>query len=160
MSVVIRRAGAGDGPALRNLIVALADHQGQAELVTVNADVLEGVLCSPSDHRGCLVAELDGTAVGLAYWYEVFTTFTGKPKLYLEDLIVSPQVRAAGIGYQLMEGLAKICVERGYPRFEWLALSENEVGRKFYRRIGGSIKQGADTWHLPEAGIRALAEEK
>ena len=137
----------------------MADHQGQAELVTVNADTLEGVLCSPGDHRGCLVAELDGSTVGLAYWYEVFTTFTGKPKLYLEDLIVSPQARASGIGYRLREGLAKICVERGYPRFEWLALSENDVGRKFYRRIGGSIKQGADTWHLPEDGIRALAEE-
>lgn len=160
MSVVIRCAKAGDGPELRDLIVALADHQGQAGLVTAEAGELEDVLCAPSDHRGCLVAELDGVPVGLAYWYEVFTTFTGKPKLYLEDLIVSPQARASGVGFLLMQGLAKICIERGYPRFEWLALSENETGRKFYRRIGGSIKEGADTWHLPETGIRALAEEK
>ncbi|MEO1161982.1 MAG: GNAT family N-acetyltransferase [Pseudomonadota bacterium] len=160
MSVVIRCAQAGDGLALRDLIVALADHQGQAGLVTATAGELEEVLCSPGDHRGCLVAELDGVPVGLAYWYEVFTTFTGKSKLYLEDLVVSPQARGTGAGFLLMQGLANICVERGYPRFEWLALSENETGRKFYRRIGGSIKQGADTWHLPEAGIRALAEEK
>lgn len=160
MSTVIRCARAGDGPVLRDLIVALADHQGQAGLVTASAAELEGVLCSPSDHLGCLVAEMDGIPVGLAYWYEVFTTFTGKSKLYLEDLIVSPRARASGAGFLLMQGLAGICIERGYRQFEWLALSENELGRKFYRRLGGSIKQGADTWHLPETGIRALAEEK
>lgn len=159
MSIIIRRARAGDGPALRDLVVALADHQGQAGLVTANAAELEKVLCSPSDHRGCLVADRDGIPVGFAYWYEVFTTFTGRPKLYLEDLIVGPQARASGTGFLLMRGLAKICIERGYPRFEWLALSDNDLGRKFYRRIGGSIKQGADTWHLPEAAIQALAEE-
>ena len=159
MSIVIRSARAGDGLALRDLIVALADHQGQADLVTAKAAELEKVLCSADDHRGCLVADMDGMPVGLAYWYEVFTTFSGKSKLYLEDLIVSPQARSSGAGFLLMQKLAQICVERGYPRFEWLALSENEVGRKFYRRIGGSIKQGADTWHLPEKAIRSLAGE-
>lgn len=160
MSITIRCTRAGDGSALRELIVALADHQGQAGLVTASAAELEAVLCSPSDHRGCLVADINGVPVGLAYWYEVFTTFTGKSKLYLEDLIVSPQARGSGAGLLLMRGLARICIERGYPRFEWLALNDNDVGRKFYRRIGGHIKQGADTWHLPEAAIRSLAEDK
>ena len=159
MNITIRCSRAGDGPALRDLIVALADHQGQAGLVTASAAELEAVLGAPGDHRGCLVADLNGEAVGLAYWYEVFTTFTGKSKLYLEDLIVSPQARGSGAGLLLMQGLAKICMERGYPRFEWLALSDNEVGRKFYRGIGGHIKQGADTWYLPEAAIQALAED-
>ena len=110
MSIVSRCARPGDGPGLRDLIVALADQQGQAGLVTASAAELEKVLCSPSDHRGCLIAELNGVPVGLAYWYEVFTTFSGKSKLYLEDLIVSPQARASGVGFLLMQGLAKICI--------------------------------------------------
>ena len=112
------------------------------------------------DRGGCLIAEYGGEPVGFAYWYEVFTTFAGKPKLYMEDICVSKHARGTGAGFALIKALAGICVERGYTRFEWLAMADNQAGQKFYTQIGGRVRRGADTWQLWDADIRALVEEK
>lgn len=160
MSVVIRDARVGDGEALHRLICDLADHHGELHHVVSRPAQLEAVLCAPSDHRGCLVAEAGGEVVGLAYWYEVFTTFAARNKLYLEDIVVSPSARGGQIGLALMKALAQICVERGYPRFEWLAMKDNEAGQRFYAQIGGQVRAGAETWQLWDEQIAALAEVK
>ena len=93
MMISIRQARPGDGPALHRLVCALAEHHDELDLVVSTPDQLEAGLCSPSSHGGCLIAERDGEAVGFAYWYTVFTTFSGKPKLYMEDLCVSRHAR-------------------------------------------------------------------
>ena len=160
MSISIRQAKSGDGPALHRLVCELAEHHDELDLVVSTPDQLEAGLCSPSSHMGCLIAESDGEPVGFAYWYTVFTTFSGKPKLYMEDLCVSRHARGSGAGFALIRALAAICVERGYPRFEWLAMQDNEAGRKFYTRIGGTVRRGAETWQLQDVDIRALAENE
>ena len=158
MSVVVREARAGDGPSIHAIIMALAEHQQEAHLVTATAHELEAALCAPHDERGCLLAELDGQVVGLAYWYSIFTTYKAQTKLYMEDLCVLPQAPGTGAGIAMLKALANICVERGYPRFEWLAMDYNDVGIEFYTRLGGKVKQGAQTWQMWELEIKALAE--
>ena len=158
MSVSVREARPGDGPALHRLVVALAEHQKEAHLVTATAEALEQVLCVAGDQRGCLVAELEGEVVGFAYWYTVFTTYKAQTKLWMEDLCVLPQARGTGAGFALFKALAQLCVERGYPRFEWLAMDYNDVGIAFYTRLGGKVKPGAETWQMWQPQIKALAE--
>ncbi|WP_108881261.1 GNAT family N-acetyltransferase [Anderseniella sp. Alg231-50] len=160
MSITIREAKPGDGPVLHRLVRELADHHGELDRVVSTPDALEAGLCSSSDRHGCLIAECDGEPVGFVYWYEIFTTFTAKPKLYMEDICVSKQARGTGAGFALVRALAEICMERGCPRFEWLAMEDNDAGRKFYSQIGATVLRGADTWQLWDADISALAEDR
>jgi ribosomal protein S18 acetylase RimI-like enzyme len=160
MSITVREARPGDGPALHRLVCELAEHHDELDRVVSSPEALEAGLCTSSDRDGCLIAVCDGEPVGFVYWYEIFTTFTAKPKLYMEDICVSRHARGTGAGFALVKALAKICVERGCPRFEWLAMEDNELGQKFYSQIGATVLRGADTWQLWDADIRALAEEK
>jgi len=158
MTVSVRPARPGDGEALHRLVVALAEHQNEAHLVSSTPAQLEAVLCADDERQGCLVAVADGAIVGFAYWYTLFTTYTAQTKLYMEDLCVLPEARGQGIGIALLKALAQLCVDRGYRRFEWLAMDDNEVGKAFYRRIGGKVKRGAETWQMWGDQIKALAE--
>jgi ribosomal protein S18 acetylase RimI-like enzyme len=159
MNIKIREARAGDGPVLHRLVCELADHHQELEHVVAKPDDLEAGLVSASGNQGCLIAECEGEAVGFVYWYEVFTTFSAKPKLYMEDICVSKNARGTGAGFALVKALAQICVERGCPRFEWLAMKDNEAGQKFYTRIGGRVRRGAETWRLEDDDIVMLAEQ-
>jgi ribosomal protein S18 acetylase RimI-like enzyme len=158
MTVSVRPARSGDGEALHRLVLALAEHQNEAHLVTSTPGQLETVLCTDDQHQGCLVAEVDGAIAGFAYWYTLFTTYTAETKLYMEDLCVLPEARGKGVGIALLRALARLCVERGYKRFEWLAMDDNDVGKAFYQRIGSKVKRGAETWQMWGDQISALAE--
>lgn len=159
MSINVREAKAGDGTVLHRLVCELADHHDELERVVSKPKELEAGLVSASDNQGCLIAECEGEPVGFVYWYEVFTTFSAKPKLYMEDICISQHARGTGAGFALVKALARICVQRGYSRFEWLAMKDNEAGQKFYTQIGGKIRRGADTWQLMDDDIRMLAEQ-
>ncbi len=159
MSISIREARPGDGPVLHQLVSELAEHHNELDRVVSTPDELEAGLCKLADRGGCLIAESRGEVVGFVYWYEVFTTFAAQPKLFMEDICVGKDARGSGAGFALVKALAEICVERGYSRFEWLAMQDNEAGRKFYTQIGGTVRRGADTWQLSGADIRALAGE-
>ena len=159
MTISIREAMSGDGPVLHRLVCELADHHDELERVVAKPDDLEAGLVSASNHQGCLIAENEGEPVGFVYWYEVFTTFSAKPKLYMEDICVSERARGTGTGFALVKALARICVERGCSRFEWLAMKDNAEGQKFYTQIGGKVRRGADTWQLLDDEIVELAEQ-
>lgn len=159
MSTRIREARAGDGPDLHRLVCELADHQDELERVVSTPEELEAGLVSSADRRGCLIAEREEEVVGFVYWYEVFTTYSARPKLYMEDICVSQRARGTGAGYALVKALAQICVDRGYSRLEWLAMQDNQAGKTFYTRIGGKVRQGAETWHLQDEDISMLAEQ-
>jgi GNAT superfamily N-acetyltransferase len=76
----------------------------------------------------------------------------------MEDLCVLPRARGTGAGLALVKALARICVERGISRFEWLAMQDNEVGRAFYTKLGGNVRAVADTWQMWRPQIEALAK--
>ena len=99
-------------------------------------------------------AQIGGAPVGFALFFHNYSTFTGRPGLYLEDLYVRPAARGAGIGRRLMGWLARLALERGCARFEWAVLDWNADAISFYRAIGAV---GMDAWRVQRLAGDALA---
>jgi len=90
-----------------------------------------------------VLAEEGAAAVGFALYFQSFSTFVGRPGLYLEDLFVRPEFRGRGYGKALMVFVARVALERGCGRFEWAVLDWNTPARDFYRRLGA---QALEDW--------------
>ena len=134
-SVTIREAGPADAGTIVRLIRALAAYEHLVDLVRITeADVLrDGFGARPCFE--CLLAEADGEALGLAIHRPSYSTFEGRPALYVEDLFVDESARRLGIGRLLMARLATLARERGCTRMSLAVLHWNPA-REFYRRLG------------------------
>ncbi|WP_420853231.1 GNAT family N-acetyltransferase [Segeticoccus rhizosphaerae] len=134
----VRPAAPGDVPAILRLVRALAVYEKEPDAVDATEDDFREALFpaegGPTAYAH--VAEADGEVVGMALWYLTFSTWTGRPGMWLEDLFVLPEQRGSGLGKQLLRTLARLCVERGYPRLEWWVLDWNEPSIGFYRSLG------------------------
>lgn len=133
---MIRLATPADVPVITLLIRELATYEKAADQVKVSDEQLHAALFGERPAVFAHVAESDGEVAGFALWFLSFSTWTGTHGLYLEDLYVRPEHRGGGHGKALMAELARICVERGYERFEWSVLDWNEPTINFYRAIG------------------------
>ena len=128
-----------DVPVILSLIKALADYEKLShQVVTTEADI-ERSLFGAKPVAEVIVAWEHDVAVGFALFFHNFSTFLGRPGLYLEDLFVRPEWRGRGIGRRLLSHLAGIAVERGCGRFEWAVLDWNEPAIAFYRRMGAEL---------------------
>jgi GNAT superfamily N-acetyltransferase len=153
-ALAIRPATAGDVPVILELIRALAEFERLAgELVATEAD-LRRTLFGERPAAEVLIAELAAVPVGFALFFTSYSTFLGKPGLYLEDLFVRPEARKRGVGRAIMVALARITVERGYGRFEWSVLDWNADAIRFYRALGAV---GLDEWTVQRVTGAALA---
>ena len=143
-----------DVPAIYELIAGLADYERLShELVATAASIHEG-LFGVRPYAEVILAK-DGTeSVGFALFFHNYSTFLGRPGLYLEDLFVRPDRRGQGIGRQLLVALAHIAVERGCGRFEWSVLDWNESAIGFYRRMGAHV---LEDWRICRVTGEALA---
>lgn len=139
----IRPATPADAAALVGLITELAEFEHLTHLVVVTEDALKQHLFGPRPAAEAVVAEVlvDGrpAVVGFALFFTNFSTFLGKPGLYLEDLYVQPVHRGSGIGRQLLLHLGALAVERDYGRFEWCVLDWNTHAIRFYERMGATL---------------------
>ena len=135
----IRPARREDVPVVHALIRALADFEKLTHLcVTTEADIFDALFGNKPAYE--VVLAWDGpNAVGFALFFHNFSTFLGRPGLYLEDLFVKPEHRGAGIGEALLKRLAQLAVERGCGRFEWSVLDWNENAIRFYERMGATV---------------------
>ena len=131
----LRPATPADLPAIVGLIRELADFEQLTHLVVVTPQSLEPHLFGPKPAAEAVVAEVDGTVVAFALFFTNFSTFLGRPGLYLEDLYVQPAHRGAGLGQALLRHLAALAVERGCGRFEWSVL--DAIG--FYEKMGATV---------------------
>jgi GNAT superfamily N-acetyltransferase len=138
-------AVASDVPVLLALIRELADFERLSHEVEISAEALHAGLFGPRPVAGALLARVDGAAVGYAIYYRTFSTFTGRPGVFLEDIYVRPEFRQRGLGRALLEAVAKISVELGGGRLEWNALYWNENALRFYRGLGAKVM---DEWVL------------
>jgi GNAT superfamily N-acetyltransferase len=153
-AVQIRPATGADVPVILELIRALAEFERLAgEVVATEAD-LRRTLFGERPAAEVLIAELDGAPVGFALYFISYSTFLGRPGLYLEDLFVRPAARKRGVGRALMVALARIAVDRGYGRFEWSVLDWNADAIRFYRSLGAI---GLDEWTVQRVTGAALA---
>ncbi len=134
----LRQATKEDCPLILSFIMELAVYEKLAHEVVATVEILEDSLFGERSYAEVVIAEYQGNAVGYALFFNNFSTFTGRPGIYLEDLYVSPDMRGKGFGKCLLAYLAKIAVDRNYTRVEWSVLDWNEPSIKFYRSIGAA----------------------
>lgn len=153
-SVCIEAARVEDVADILRLIRALAEYEKLLhKVVATEADLRES-LFGPQPAGECLVARVDGRAIGMAIYFRNLSTFLGKPGIYLEDLFVEPEFRGLGVGRALLRAVAKIAVDRGYSRMDWSVLDWNEPAIRFYKGLGALP---IDEWTIFRLQDEALA---
>jgi GNAT superfamily N-acetyltransferase len=143
MRLNLRPATRADVSLILQLIRELADYEQLLHRVVADEALLAESLFGKVPRAEVTIADVDGSAAGFALYFHNFSTFLGRPGLYLEDLYVRPAFRAHGVGRALLQHLARIAVTRGCGRFEWAALDWNEPAIGFYKKLG-AIAQ--DDW--------------
>ena len=127
-------------PALLGMIRELAEFEQLAHQLEVTADSLRDALFGKDAVARALLARMKGgEPAGYAVFFRTFSTFVGRPGIFLEDLFVRPSFRQLGIGRALLTEVAKNGLELGGGRFEWITLRWNENAFRFYRSIGASV---------------------
>jgi GNAT superfamily N-acetyltransferase len=135
----LRPATREDVPVLLAFVRELAAYERSPdEVVATEEDFLRDGF-GPEPRFRALVAEWDGETAGFALWFYNWSTWTGRPGMYLEDLYVRPQLRRHGIGKALLRELARIAVEQGCRRVVWQVLDWNQPAIDFYRSLGARI---------------------
>jgi GNAT superfamily N-acetyltransferase len=135
----IRAAEPRDLEAIVRLIGALAEFERLTHLLAVTPESLRPHLFGERPVAEALVVEKEESLVAFALFFTNFSTFLGRPGLYLEDLFVEPEHRGEGIGEALLRRLATLAVSRGCGRFEWSVLDWNENAIRFYERMGATL---------------------
>jgi len=154
MALNIRPATPHDAALIHELILALAEYEKLSHEVRADPALLALHLFGPQPIAEVLIAERDGEAIGFALFFPNFSTFEGKPGLYLEDLYVRPEARGLGAGKALLARVARLALNRGCARVEWAVLDWNAPAISFYRAIGA---RSMDEWTVQRLEGDALA---
>ena len=154
---MIRPAQPADIPVIYQLVQDLASYEDALTDVTGTEDDLRRALLAEPPAVFAHVAEHDGQVGGFALWYLSFSTWEACHGIYLEDLYVRPELRGHGLGRALLAELARICVERGYPRLEWAVLDWNTPSRGFYASLGAAEMPDWIMNRLSGPALRELA---
>jgi GNAT superfamily N-acetyltransferase len=154
----IRTATEADVSIILGLIRELADYERAPEAVVTTEAGLREVLFGPKPSAEVLLALEGGEPVGFAVYFYNFSTWLGRPGLYLEDLFVRPAVRGRGYGRALLERLARIAQDRGCGRMEWAVLDWNDPAIQFYKKLGAEPMTEWTVFRLTQEGIAKLAE--
>ncbi len=153
----IRPAHVEDVPVILELICDLATYERAPNEVTATEEQLAGVLFGERPAAEVLLAFEGKSPVGFAVFFHNFSTWLGRPGLYLEDLFVKPEKRGKGYGRALLVDLAKIARDRDCGRMEWAVLDWNEPAIKFYRALGAKPMDEWTVFRLTRDGIARLA---
>jgi GNAT superfamily N-acetyltransferase len=157
-AVAIRAATREDVPVILALIRALAEYEKLLDQVVATEDAIARSLFGERPYAEALIASSDGRDIGLALFFHNYSTFLGRPGIYLEDLFVIPEARGRGVGRALLARVAQIAVTRDCGRLEWAVLDWNQPAIDFYRHIGA---RQLDEWivnRLTGESLRALAD--
>lgn len=154
MTIAIRPATPADLPLIASLIRALAAYEKLADEVRFDEAILGEKLFGARPYAEVVIGELDGAAQGFALFFHNFSTFEGRPGIYLEDLFVRPAARGAGLGKALLAHLAALTVERGCARLEWSVLDWNAPAIGLYQSLGARFM---DDWTVMRVDGEALA---
>ena len=153
----IRTANERDVPLILDFIRELAGYEHLSGAVSATEERLRAALFRDRPAAEVILGELGDRPVGFAVYFQNFSTFAGRPGLYLEDLFVRPAYRRRGFGTRLLVRLAGIAVERGYGRMEWAVLDWNEMALRVYRRIGAEAMSDWTVHRLTGEALAALA---
>lgn len=154
-SVEIRNATIEDVPLILEFIKGLAEYEKLAHEVTATEEILRKTLFGSRPAAEVVTCHCEGAPAGFALFFHNYSTFLGKPGIYLEDLFVKPEFRGKGLGRALLIYLARLAVERDCGRFEWSVLDWNEPAIGFYKSLGAVPK---DDWTIFRVSGDALTQ--
>ena len=153
-NILIRQATSKDVTIILNFIRELAEFEKLSHQVEANERQLRKTLFGKNSIAKVLIAGINGKAVGFLLYFYNYSTFLGRPGIYIEDLFVNPKYRNKGVGTALMKYCFKIAKDLGYKRVEWAALTWNPA-RKFYEKLGA---QPLNDWVLYRLSGKKLEE--
>jgi GNAT superfamily N-acetyltransferase len=160
--IVLRPATESDIPQILALIRELAEYEKAPDEAKATVAQVRRALFGDTSREGkgagvaeCVMGELDGQVQGMALFFMNYSTWTGQPGIYLEDLFVRPAMRGRGLGGALLRHLAKIAVTRGCTRLEWSVLDWNTPAIEFYKHLGAIPM---DEWTVYRLKGEALAK--
>jgi len=156
----IREATEADVPLILQFIRELAAYERLSHEVTASEDLLRRNLFTGRKGAELLLAYEAVEAVGFALFFHNFSTFVGKPGLYLEDLYIRPEYRGRGYGRALMVYLARLAMRRDCGRFEWWVLDWNNPSLEFYRSLGAISMSDWTVQRLSGEALEALAARR
>jgi GNAT superfamily N-acetyltransferase len=153
----IEPATENDLPVILRFIEELAAYEKLAHEVTATEETLRTSLFGARPAAEVLIARADAEPAGFAVYFPTFSTFLGRPGVYLEDLYVSPPWRGRGLGRRLLAHVASVAVDRGYGRMEWSVLDWNNLALDVYRKIGARPMDEWTVQRLTGDALRDLA---
>ena len=156
--VRVRAASAEDVPLILSFIKELAEYERLSHEVVATEETLREWLFGERTVAEVLIGESGGDPAGFALFFHNFSTFLGKPGIYLEDLYVRPEFRGRGIGRALLVHLAGLAKEHGCGRLEWSVLDWNEPAIGFYRGMGASPVSGWTVYRVTGKALEELGE--
>ena len=155
MATAIRTATEADIPQILNFIRALAAYERAPDAVTATEEDLARHGFGPHPYYQCLIADHDGQPAGFAFFFFDYSTWLGRPGIYLEDIFVYPELRGRGIGKALLQRVAAIALENGCARLKWEVLDWNTPAIDFYRAMGSEFM---DAWRTVRIAGEALEQ--
>jgi len=158
LSVTTRFAEPSDLPLIARFIRDLAEYERLAHEVRLEEAVLGERLFGARPYAEVLIGEIDGTPNGFALFFHNFSTFEGKPGVYLEDLFVRPEARGSGLGKALLSALAQIAIERDCARLEWSVLNWNDPAIQFYKKLGAKAMDEWTVFRVDGDALNTLAQ--
>jgi GNAT superfamily N-acetyltransferase len=153
----IRAATEDDVPLILSLIKELAEYERLSHEVVATEEVLRDSLFGERPVAEVVLGYVGDDPAGFALFFHNFSTFLGKPGIYLEDLYVRPRYRGMGFGKALLTRVAKLAKERGCGRLEWSVLDWNEPAIGFYKRLGASPVSGWTVYRVSGEALDELA---
>jgi len=155
--MIVRTAIPADVPSILRLIRALATYERQPNAVKADEAMLHRTLFASDAQVFAHVVDMNGEIAAIAIWFLNYSTWTGQPGIYLEDLFVADDARGSGAGKALFRALAKEAARRGCARIDWAVLDWNTPAMDFYRAVGGRPQSGWQPWRIDGAALEALA---
>ena len=156
-TTMIRTATPKDVQAIHDLIVELAIYEKEPDAVIASPQDLQVNLFCDSPKVFCEVVEVDQEIIGIAIWFNNYSTWEGSHGIYLEDLYIKPDFRGAGWGKALLKHLAQKCISNGWSRFQWWVLDWNEPSIEFYKALGATPMDEWTVFRVSGESLRKLA---
>ena len=158
-SFTIRPAGAGDAGTIFNLIKELADYERLSHEVVATEEDIHNSLFGRHPYAEALIGEHRGKPISFALFFYNFSTFLGKPGIYLEDLYVKPEYRSKGFGRRMLAHIARLAIDRNCGRFEWSVLDWNLPAIRTYEKLKAKPMNDWILYRLSGKALRNLAKE-
>jgi GNAT superfamily N-acetyltransferase len=156
--ITIAPATPDDIPTILALIRKLAEYEKLSDRVIATEESLRRDLFGDSRYAEVLIGRFEAAAVGYALFFHSYSTFMGKPGIYLEDVYVNPAARGKGVGKRLLRDVARIARDRGCGRIEWSVLNWNTPAIEFYESLDAEPLKEWTMYRLDEVGIAKLAQ--